>query len=144
MLFHGSWSQCEDGVMRPVVRGLVQTAGGDWTAVDFLVDTGADRTTFITPVLIDLNLPAVGSRDHLTGLGGVTPSVQIATSIRFQAEDGSMLRFQGHFTALTDAKALDMSVLGRDILDTLVLIVDWRARRVCLLGDGHRYTIDGS
>jgi hypothetical protein len=142
MLFQGRWSVCEDGVTRPLFRALAETADGAWEPVDFLVDTGADRTTFIAPVALQLGLSAVGSRDQLTGLGGTTPSVQVSTSLRFRAESGQYIRFVSHFMALTDPKVMDMSVLGRDILNVFTLIVDHQQQRVCLLGDGHRYVIE--
>ena len=37
--------------------------------------------------------------------------------------------------------ALDMSVLGRDILDMFALIADRRANVVAILADGHHYTV---
>ena len=39
-----------------------------------------------------------------------------------------------HFYVLTDPSALDMSVLGRDLLNLFALIVDRPGDRVCLLG----------
>jgi hypothetical protein len=76
------------------------------------IDTGADRTTFIWPVQLELNLPAVGSRDRLTGIGGSASAFQVATYIRFFDEDSQPLRFEGQYSVLTDPKAMDMSLLG--------------------------------
>jgi hypothetical protein len=43
MRIDGQWLICDDGAVRPVVRGEVQGANGAWLTVEFLVDTGADR-----------------------------------------------------------------------------------------------------
>ena len=40
-----------------------------------------------------------------------------------------------------DGEALDMSVLGRDILDMFSLIVDRRAGVVAILGGQHYYLV---
>src|SRR5438477_12553867 len=97
MQFSGTWSICEDGVFRPLCRALALASDGSWIPIDFLIDTGADRTTLMAADAGQLGLSPVGSRDYLTGLGGTTPSVQIQASIRFRADDGQMLRFAGQF-----------------------------------------------
>src|SRR5262245_27956356 len=45
------------------------------------------------------------------------------------------------FIAVTDPTALDLSVLGSDILDLFALIVDRPGNTVCLLSRRHRYEI---
>lgn len=45
------------------------------------------------------------------------------------------------FTAVTDPTALDLCVLGRDILDLFALIIDRPGNIVCLLSQRHRYEI---
>jgi hypothetical protein len=56
-------------------------------------------------------------------------------------DDGTPVLFRGRYPALTDAEALDMSVLGRDITCLFALIVDRPGDTVCLLRQPHRYTI---
>ena len=51
------------------------------------------------------------------------------------------MRFDGEWL---DHEALDMSVLGRDILDMFAVIVDRRGVVVAIVGGQHRYTIDRS
>lgn len=46
MIFRGLWLVCDDSTVRPVIRGEVLAANGDWVKVLFLLDTGADRTVF--------------------------------------------------------------------------------------------------
>jgi hypothetical protein len=44
MRIDGVWHLCDDGAVRPVLVGEVETRSGEWTEVRFQVDTGADRT----------------------------------------------------------------------------------------------------
>jgi len=63
MRFNGRWFQCDDGVSRPVIRGEIQTANGDWEFLELLIDTGADRTVLSADVLGFLGLtPAISAR----------------------------------------------------------------------------------
>jgi hypothetical protein len=48
----------------------------------------------------------------------------VATTIRFTHDDAGKATFRGQFAGVTDLEALDMSVLGRDILNLFALIVD--------------------
>jgi hypothetical protein len=34
MLINGEWLICEDGIVRPIVRGRVQAASGDWVVAE--------------------------------------------------------------------------------------------------------------
>lgn len=54
MRIDGEWLLFDDGVTRPVIRGLVLTGDGSWLAAEFLVDTGADRTVFSAATLSKL------------------------------------------------------------------------------------------
>ena len=56
-------------------------------------------------------------------------------------EAGQTVLFKGQFAAFTDAAALDISVLGRDITNMFALIVDRPQDAVCLLGRGQQYKI---
>jgi hypothetical protein len=142
MLINGLWLLCDDGAVRPVVRGAAQAADGSWVQMPFLVDTGADRTVFSAEVLAALGLFPFPSADRLGGVGGEAPSVVVETVIRFLQEDNSPVLFRGQYAAFTALEAFDMSVLGRDITNLFALIVDRAGDRVCLLGQRHRYTIE--
>jgi hypothetical protein len=54
MQIHGEWLVCDDGVVRPVLRGEVLATNGAWVPVPFLLDTG--RTEGIPLELGGLNL----------------------------------------------------------------------------------------
>ena len=46
MRCNGEWLQCDDGIVRPVIRAELLTADDAWRAVELLVDTGADRNEY--------------------------------------------------------------------------------------------------
>lgn len=144
MRINGEWYQCDDGVVRPVIRGEVLNVSGFWEPVLFLVDTGADRTVLNTAILELLGFHSSAVFDNIGGIGGTTPSVCINTQLRLSCHDENKAVFQGEFAAVLRLEALDISVLGRDILDLFSVIVDRQNEVVCLLGQHHRYVIDGS
>ncbi|MGI9303659.1 MAG: hypothetical protein ACR2RB_13305 [Gammaproteobacteria bacterium] len=49
--------------------------------------------------------------------------------------------FGQKYAACTDPEALDMSVLGRDILEMFALVVDRRTDLIAIIGGQHHYTI---
>lgn len=142
MLISGLWHLCDDGMVRPVTRAEILTGDGSWSKARFLVDTGADRTVFSADILDALHLQPIDSPDRLSGVGGMADSVVVETRIRFTHEDEGKAVFIGQFAGFIDPEALDMSVLGRDIINLFALIVDRRADTVCLLGQNHSYTIE--
>jgi hypothetical protein len=56
MQINGEWLLCDDGVVRPVIRGEILTNERFWQPAAFLVDTGADRTVFSAATLSKLVL----------------------------------------------------------------------------------------
>ena len=65
----------------------------------------------------------------------------VETRLRFDRDDGVATFFRSRFAACTQIEALDMSVLGRDILDLFALIIDRRSDVVAMIGGQHAYTI---
>jgi hypothetical protein len=144
MQLDGEWYVCDDQVVRPVVRGEVLTADQSWVHVEFLLDTGADRTVFDADTLLALGMGASPAGGRLVGLGGIRDITPVQTAIRFRRENGSPILLRGEYAALADPEALDMSVLGRDITELFAVIVDRPGRTVCMLGQRHRYRIEQS
>jgi hypothetical protein len=107
----------------------------------FLLDSGADRTVFSADILHKLGIQPNEASQDLQGVGGRAASVVLATSIRMIRETGDPVIFTGEFAAFTDPKALDMSVLGRDLTNLFAVIVVRPQDIVCLLGAKHRYSI---
>jgi Aspartyl protease len=141
MLLPGQWLLCDDGVLRPIFRGKMTAFDGYLLAVEFLADSGADRTVLSSATLERLGLPSVVAENQLGGVGGAATTVLLSTAIHFPRDDGSDLVFRGQFAAFTAPEALDMSVLGRDITNLFTLIIDRPRDLVCLLGSGHQYAI---
>jgi predicted aspartyl protease len=142
MRFDGQWLEFDDGIVRPVIRAEVFAGDQEWRAVEFLVDTGADRTVMSANVLESLNLETSWPQDRIAGVGGLVESVVIATQIRLTRDDGEKAVFRGSYSACTDHEALDMSVLGRDLLEMFAVIVDRRSDIVTIIGGQHQYTIE--
>jgi hypothetical protein len=144
MRINGLWYEGDDGSRRPLIRGEALTNSGLWIKAPFLVDTGADLTVFSAAILADLQLQPLATQDRLGGVGGIADSVLVETRIRFSRETGGKVTFRGRYAAITEVNALDISVLGRDILGVFAAIVDQPGNLVCLLGQRHRYTIEQS
>jgi hypothetical protein len=140
MLIGGAWLLCDDGIVRPVIRGEILTGAGHWLEVPFQVDTGADHTAFSAEVLAALDLKPQESPLQFEGVGGIAPSVVVETQVRLPHETGNAV-FRGQFAALTLSEALDMCVLGRDITNLFATIVDRPGDVVCLAGQQHGYVI---
>ena len=141
MRIDGRWLVCDDGVRRPVISGEIRTADGSWEKSEFLVDTGADRTVFSAATLARLAFQPLAMPESLSGVGGMTAAVSVATWIRLTREDAGKVMFRGQYAAVTELEALDISVLGRDITRLFAVIVDWPHDVVCLVGQRHRYTV---
>lgn len=141
MRIDGEWCLCDDGFVRPIIRGEVLKSDGYWETVPFLVDTGADCTVFSAAILKALRVQPNTAHTQLGGIGGLTASVQVATQIRLTCDDGGTALFRGQYAAFTQLESLDMSVLGRDILELFAVIVDRPQNIVALISQRHRYVI---
>jgi hypothetical protein len=141
MRLDGEWIQCVDGEIRPAIHGELLCADGIWRSLEFLVDTGADRTVFSATALKRSKLPQLPPDIPIGGFGGVTETVLIEAQFRFARDDGGKALFRGQFAACTQIESLEMSVLGRDVLDMFALIVDRRADVIAIVGQNHTYTI---
>jgi predicted aspartyl protease len=141
MEIKGEWQFCEDGIVRPLMLGRFEATSGTWISARLLIDTGADRTVLSAAVLQALRIDPLEAEEGISGLGGMTDAVAIQTKLQLFRETGAPVTFHSYFTAVTDPSALDLSILGRDILDLFALIVDRPGNTVCLLSQRHRYLI---
>ncbi len=141
MLISGRWTLCDDDIVRPVIEGELLASDGSWLPVELLVDVGADRTVFTAGVLATLALAQLPRPLQLGGVGGAAPTVAVATQLRLPLAGETSIKFQGSFAGFTEAEALDMCVLGRDIMNLFAVIIDRPGDAVCMIGQGHRYTI---
>jgi hypothetical protein len=67
--------------------------------------------------------------------------VLVTTKVRLMRNDGGFYTIESPFAGSTDPAALEMSVLGRDILDLFAVIVDRQGNLVSLLAPRHQYAI---
>lgn len=141
MLINGEWLLCDDGIERPVIRGEILSGGGFWRSLEFLVDTGADRTILSANVFESLHLPFTAPTEQIGGVGGMVKSIVLTTQIRLTCEDATKVMFRGDYAACTEYESLDMSVLGRDIMAQFAVLVDRSKDMVCLLRERHSFNI---
>lgn len=112
MLIIGEWSLDPDGIERPVIRGEVLTAEGDWEPVTFLVDIIADRTVFHAGFVELLGLEPLDNGERISGVGGIAQTIRVATQIRLIRSDDIPVPINGPFGIFTDPLAADCSCLG--------------------------------
>jgi Aspartyl protease len=144
MLVTGEWQLRDDGVVRPIIRAKVLGGAGTLASENFLIDSGADRTVLSAVLLARLQLPTQSADPGVTlsGIGGTSGFVLVTTVIALMRDDGGLVRIRGEFAGFTDPKALDMSILGRDVLDNFDLIIGRHRNDILLLAPRHRYRID--
>jgi hypothetical protein len=139
----GEWFRCDDGSVVPSVIAYVLAADGSLRAERFLVDSGADRTVFSVALAADLKLPANPRPDagRLVGIGGTSESVLVTSLIQFVRDDGQTVRVHGEYEAFTARQVVDLSILGRDVLNNFDLIVSRPRDEVLLLHGRHQYRV---
>lgn len=142
MRFDGHWLACDDGIIRPIFRGEILAGDGQWHDFELLVDTGADRTILCGSLLAALRLSTGSGDRQVGGIGGVVNVVTVDGQIRLTRSDGVKATFRSQFVALAEQEALDMSVLGRDILDMFALIADCPGNVLALVSGNHTYQIE--
>lgn len=143
MVIVGEWLRCDDGVIRPAVKGNVFSADGSPRNEHFLVDSCADCTVLSALLLNKLHLPtqAPPPQLNLKGVSGVTSFVVVGASLEFIRDDGGPATVRGTFAAFTDPQATDLSVLGRDVLNHFDVILSHRNNAVFLLSGPHQYVV---
>jgi hypothetical protein len=142
MRLNGQWVLNDGGTPVPTIEVAVRAADGSWLRTPFLVDTGADVTTYRYDLLFELDLePEPDDGTHLVGVGGEQRSVRTATALRITRDDGLLQTLNGTYHAFTDPGRVDISVLGRDVLRYFAVIVDRPGDQVLLLRDNDRYQV---
>jgi hypothetical protein len=143
MRITGEWRKCFDGVVRPIVAIDVANAAGNSVEEAFLVDSGADATALSADLLAMLGgatAPATAGVS-IAGIGGVQAYVQVQATLHLRRTGGGTATVQGTFAAFTDPKAIDFSILGRDVLDHFDVILSKRRDELLLLTPPSRYEI---
>ncbi|HET6883557.1 MAG TPA: aspartyl protease family protein [Pirellulales bacterium] len=142
MRIDGYWLTCDDGISRPVVDGHVVGLNDVAFYERFLVDIGADRTVFSAHLARKLGLPTEAtSESKVVGVGGEAAFVLVKTVIQVLSDKGTTVRLKGEFAAFQDETAIDLCVMGRDLLNHFDCIVSHRNAEVVLLAPNHRYVV---
>ncbi len=140
MIFNGRYSQTHWGCpLAPVVEALVRTTDGRWMSVTFLIDLGADGTYLPSEYIEDLGLQPdeAQTEDDVTGVGGQKiEHIPYTTQLRFSNNDRRT--FDLEIGVFTQAEALDVPILGRDVMNDFTLLCDFRANLVWLLDEAER------
>jgi predicted aspartyl protease len=140
MRVEGEWRETVTTVPRPYLRAHLQAHDGAWVQCLFLIDTGADCTVLAADVVIQLGLPTTPALRQLGGIGGPIETMEVQTTLRLTAIDGSRMNIVRSYATSEDS-AVSESILGYDVLLRFALIVDKPADTVCLIHSPHRYTI---
>jgi hypothetical protein len=141
MRIDGIWLPGDDGEVRPILPAKLWSAAGTEVECQFLIDTGADHTVLSADLLVRLGLPTRPASHRLGGVGGEVEPVSVFAQIQLLKSDGEWVQVGIECYAFQDPNTLDMSVIGRDLLNLFSLIVDRRGNTVCLVDFGHRYVI---
>jgi Aspartyl protease len=142
MRFTGRW-ELLGSRHYPLVVANVQGIDGRWHADLFLIDTGADRTVFTWEFYQQLGLVpnAAPPTIPITGVGGSGMTYLLCHGwIGFPAASAPRFAIYEEFAVATNPDALELNLLGRDILDHFDLIVSRRRGEVLLLTDTSSYT----
>ena len=81
---------------------------------------------------------------QLGGVGGEVETVTVYTQLQFTRADGGTALIGSDFSGFLDPVALDVRVLGLDVLKNFSVILDYAGRVVCFLHGRHRYSIQES
>ena len=118
---------------------------GDGTKLGevFLLDSGADRTILTYESFLKLGIPGYRAPTHpaIAGLGGEAEFLQFESTIYLESANGDFFEHRGEFYAVKNDAALDICLLGRDILDQFDVIFSRRNNEILLLNGNHRYTV---
>ena len=143
MRVEGRWHSFDDGVLRPVIDGAIQTSAGTWQGVTFLLDAGADRTVFdasFLSLLSSLALPE-SETPGVSGVGGRVGCLFVPARLSLVRDDGNQVFINGPFGVFADAASSDISVLGRDVTNNFEVIYSYSKRQVVLLAPPQTYRI---
>jgi hypothetical protein len=141
MLIRGRWIEIHDDLWVPTCEVVIRTADTQQLKVDFLLDTGADQSLLSADVANALKVPMKPQTDRLFGVGAPIDVLFAETTLYLPMDDGREAKFNSIYACCTDPNALDMSVLGRDVLNEFAVIVDRRNDAILLLRERHSYRV---
>lgn len=140
MIFKGRYSQTNwDNPLAPFVNASLRTVNEQWIEVSFLIDLGADGTYLPSQYAkkLGMQLDRAPTEDNVTGVGGQRAEyVPFTTQLRFSNGDEKILELE--IGIFTQADALDVPILGRDVMNCFTVLCDFRGNLVWLLDETER------
>lgn len=141
MIIYGNY-RINSGAFRPFLTAYIQSSTGRWLKFSFLVDSGADET-FLHSRSIDILGIDVSRKEVKRDVGGVggagIPYFQWQTQLKLHSPDGIERIFGGEVNVFLDPHATRVPLLGRDVLDKFVTILDRDKNQVILLDKPNAY-----
>jgi hypothetical protein len=143
MRIEGRWRAGADGVERPVCDGYVVVPGASPLALALLIDTGADLTVLAPDIaqrLAGLVQPTP-TNTLAGGIGGTELVYELAVDVLLPTTSGQQARLHGPLPILLTPGSLELSVIGRDVLDQFTLIYARQQRTLLLLTPPDTFTL---
>ena len=142
MIFNGRYSQpTPNNPLAPFVEAGIRATDGKWVSVFFLIDLGADGTYLPSKYIeeLDIQIDQVKTEDDVAGVGGQRiKHVSFTTQLRFINKVKDEKIFDVEIGVFTQEEALDLPVLGRDVMNFFTLLCDARANLVWLMDEADR------
>ncbi len=143
MRIEGRWLAGADGVERPVFDGMIAAPDGAQLTVSLLVDTGADITVLAPTVAEQLaaSVQPVPTEMVVGGVGGTQQVYEIAVDLLLPTTSGQRARIRGPLPVILEPGSLDLSVIGRNLLDQFTLIYSRPQNTLLLLIPPDSFTL---
>lgn len=124
MRIEGRWIVGADGVERPVFDGVIALPDGRHLALSLLIDTGADLTVLAPSVAEQLaaSVQPTPTETVVSGVGGTQRIYELAVDLLLPTTTGQRARIRGPLPVILEPDSLELSVIGRNLLDQFTLI----------------------
>jgi hypothetical protein len=143
VIFYGTY-RFHHGAYRPFITAWVLSTRGKWVKTSFLVDTGADETFLFQRSISALGIDT-SSLDVQTDVGGIggsgVPYFRWQSQLVLKSPGGQRRLFGGEINVFLDPHAARFPIIGRDVLDSFVVIFDRAENQVLLLDKPDSYKV---
>jgi hypothetical protein len=139
MRIEGRWLTGADGVERPVFDGFIAAPGG----IQLAVSTGADVTVLAADVaqqLVAIVQPTP-TTISVGGVGGIEQLHELAVDLLMPTTSGQRARIRGPLPIILTPGSLELSVIGRNLLDQFTLIYSRPQGTLLLLTPPDTFTL---
>jgi hypothetical protein len=141
MLLSGRWQLLPSGDLIPVVLAEVANRHGSWSPARFLIDSGAEITVVTPFVWRSLDFRSSPEQVQIHGAHGPAPALRVRTGFQV-GPPGEPLAFEVWVHLIQSEDAIDLCLLGRNVLNHFSLLLDRPQESVLLLRGPHRYRVE--